>query len=164
MLAKREEVKRLKALKMREFREKLEKVREEGGLGKPKGSQGKGKQNVENADEDYDEEWEDADWGALGELDLEGDWDPEKHDAQMRTLYAEEGEYEVSIGLSSKICAKLEVFQLRTTTKNQSGTTILTSVILPPLHLRQPRGPQPSPERKRRRRESMRMKTWSTEV
>ncbi|KAF8608341.1 Krr1-domain-containing protein [Ceratobasidium sp. AG-I] len=92
MLAKREEVKRLKSLKMREIREKLEKVREEGGLGKPKQSEGKGKQKAEDGEDD--EDWEDADWGALGELDLEGDWDPEKHDAQMRTLYAEGGEYE----------------------------------------------------------------------
>ncbi|KAG8702227.1 hypothetical protein FRC08_003626 [Ceratobasidium sp. 394] len=90
MLAKREEVKRLKALKLREVREKLEQIRAEGGLGKPKAVGGKGKQKAE--DEDGDEEGED--WGALGELDLDGDWDPEKHDAQMRSLYAEEGEYE----------------------------------------------------------------------
>ena len=35
---------------------------------------------------------------ALQELDLEGDWDPSKHDAQMATLYSEEinGDAEVS--------------------------------------------------------------------
>jgi protein KRI1 len=91
LLAKREEVKRLKALKMREIREKLEKVRAEGGLGKPSDGESKGKQKAE------DDDWEDEDWGALGELDLEGDWDPEKHDAQMRSLYAEGGEYEVRL-------------------------------------------------------------------
>ncbi|KAG9123406.1 hypothetical protein FRC07_014979, partial [Ceratobasidium sp. 392] len=90
MLAKHEEVKRLKALKLREVREKLEQVRTEGGLGKPKAGGSKGKQKVEDEDEDA----EDEDWGALGELDFDGDWDPEKHDEQMRLLYAEEGEYE----------------------------------------------------------------------
>ncbi|KAG8742935.1 hypothetical protein FRC10_000723 [Ceratobasidium sp. 414] len=90
ILAKREEVKRLKALKMREVREKLEQVRVEGGLGKPKAVGSKGKQRAEDGDEDE----EGDDWGALGELDLDGDWDPEKHDAQMRSLYVDEGEYE----------------------------------------------------------------------
>ena len=35
---------------------------------------------------------------ALEELDLEGDWDPSKHDAQMAALYTEEisGDAEVS--------------------------------------------------------------------
>ncbi|QRV84027.1 Kri1 family protein [Ceratobasidium sp. AG-Ba] len=90
MLAKREEVKRLKALKMREAKEKLEQIRAEGGLGKSKVDKGKQKAEAE----DGDEEWENEDWGALGELDLDGEWDPEKHDAQMRALYGEGGEYE----------------------------------------------------------------------
>lgn len=85
MLAKKEEVKRLKALKLREYRDKLEEVRKEGGLGK-----GKGKQKV-GAEWEEDEN---EDWGALGELDLDGEWDPEKHDAQMGALYDEGGEYE----------------------------------------------------------------------
>ncbi|CAE6474455.1 unnamed protein product [Rhizoctonia solani] len=83
LLAKKEEVKRLKSLKMREFKEKLEKIRMEGGLGKDKG-----KQRANEEDEGLEN------YGALGELDLDGDWDPEQHDAQMKSLYAENGEYE----------------------------------------------------------------------
>ncbi|CAE7135950.1 unnamed protein product [Rhizoctonia solani] len=85
ILAKKEEVKRLKALKMREIKDKLEKIRMEGGFG----GQSKGKQK---ALEDDDEGLEG--YGALGELDLDGDWDPDQHDAQMKSLYAEDGEYE----------------------------------------------------------------------
>ncbi|KAG8697501.1 hypothetical protein FRC09_007817 [Ceratobasidium sp. 395] len=94
LLAKREEVKRLKALKLREVREKLEQVRAEGGLGMPKAGESKGKQRAEYEGEDRVEYEEDEDWGALGELDFDADWDPEKHDEQMRLLYAEEGDYE----------------------------------------------------------------------
>ncbi|KAG8705566.1 hypothetical protein FRC09_002883 [Ceratobasidium sp. 395] len=94
MLAKREEVKRLKALKLREVREKLEQVRAEGGLGKPKAGESKGKERAEDGGEDRDEDEEDEDWGALGEFDFDADWDPDKHDEQMRLLYAEEGDYE----------------------------------------------------------------------
>ncbi|CEL56581.1 Protein kri1 OS=Schizosaccharomyces pombe (strain 972 / ATCC 24843) GN=kri1 PE=1 SV=1 [Rhizoctonia solani AG-1 IB] len=83
LLAKREEVKRLKSLKMRELKEKLDKIRMEGGLGK-----NKGKQKASEEDEGLE------DYGALGELDLDGDWDPEQHDAQMKSLYAENEEYE----------------------------------------------------------------------
>ncbi|EUC62503.1 Kri1 family protein, partial [Rhizoctonia solani AG-3 Rhs1AP] len=85
LLAKQEEVKRLKSLKMREVKEKLEKIRMEGGLGKSKGKQ--------KAIEDDDDE-ELGDYGALGDLDLDGDWDPDQHDAQMKSLYAENEEYE----------------------------------------------------------------------
>jgi protein KRI1 len=85
LLAKREEVKRLKSLKMRELKEKLDKIRMEGGLGK-----NKGKQKASEEDEGLE------DYGALGELDLDGDWDPEQHDAQMKSLYAENEEYEAS--------------------------------------------------------------------
>ncbi|KAG8689744.1 hypothetical protein FRC11_000885 [Ceratobasidium sp. 423] len=85
LLVKKEEVKRLKALKMREFKEKLEKIRMEGGLG----GNAKGKQKA------IDEEDEGLEgYGALGNLDLDGDWDPDQHDAQMKSLYAESGEYE----------------------------------------------------------------------
>ncbi|KAF8311870.1 hypothetical protein DL93DRAFT_2060627 [Clavulina sp. PMI_390] len=64
---KNEEVKRLKALKMREIRKKLGVIGREGGL----------------AEDGISE---------LQELDLDGEWDAEKHDAQMATLYDMEGE------------------------------------------------------------------------
>lgn len=64
---RREEVKRLKALKMREIREKVEKIEKEAGDGLAK--------------------------TALAELDLEGDWDPSKHDEQMDQLYDDEEFY-----------------------------------------------------------------------
>ncbi|KAL5521394.1 hypothetical protein ACEPAG_9320 [Sanghuangporus baumii] len=74
LLQKREEVKRLKALKMKEIREKLERIGKEGG---------------KSADDE-----------ALQRLDLEGDWDPEVHDRQMAGIYGEdepEGKEDVNI-------------------------------------------------------------------
>ncbi|KAF4620849.1 hypothetical protein D9613_001050 [Agrocybe pediades] len=68
---KREEVKRLKALKMREVKRKLELIGKQGGLKKTGG---------EGEDDDFVDE-------ALRELDLEGEWDPEKHDRQMAGLF-----------------------------------------------------------------------------
>lgn len=62
LLKKREEVKRLKALKMKEIREKLERIGKEGG------------KKLEETE-------------ALQELDLDSDWDPEKHDKQMSKIY-----------------------------------------------------------------------------
>ncbi|KAG1836085.1 KRI1-like family C-terminal-domain-containing protein [Suillus subalutaceus] len=56
---KHEEVKRLKALKMKEVRRKLERIGREGGV---------------NAE-------------AFEEFDLDADWDPEAHDVQMAGLY-----------------------------------------------------------------------------
>ena len=76
MAKKREEVKRLKALKMKDIKRKLEKIGMESGL--LKGSNKKGE------DGDLDD--------ALQELDLEGEWDPEKHDQQLQTLFAAEGD------------------------------------------------------------------------
>ena len=73
---RQEEVKRMKALKMREIRRKLERVGREAGLKK---FQSRG-----NNDDDGDDEFVDE---ALKELDLEGDWDPEKHDQQMAGLF-----------------------------------------------------------------------------
>ncbi|KAF8740413.1 KRI1-like family, partial [Rhizoctonia solani] len=84
LLAKKEEVKRLKSLKMREFKQKLEKIRIEGGLE----NKDKGKRKLDEEEEGLE------DYGVLGELDLDGDWDPDQHDAQMKSLYAENGEYE----------------------------------------------------------------------
>ncbi|KAF8070380.1 KRI1-like family C-terminal-domain-containing protein [Lyophyllum atratum] len=62
LLKRREDVQRLKGLKMQEIRAKLEKIGREGG---------------KNLDEDQ----------ALQELDLEGEWDPDTHDRQMADLY-----------------------------------------------------------------------------
>ncbi|KAN0081344.1 KRI1-like family C-terminal domain containing protein [Tylopilus felleus] len=59
---RKEELARLKALKARELRRKLEMVSSEGGLG------------------DEDDE-------ALAHLDLDAEWDPSKHDEQMEQLY-----------------------------------------------------------------------------
>jgi protein KRI1 len=65
----------MKALKMREIRRKLDTVGREAGLKKF--------QSRDDDDGD-DEEFVDE---ALKELDLEGDWDPEKHDRQMAGLF-----------------------------------------------------------------------------
>ena len=73
---RQEEVKRMKALKMREIRRKLERVGREAGLKKF--------QSRVNNDDDNDDGFVDE---ALKELDLEGDWDPEKHDRQMAGLF-----------------------------------------------------------------------------
>ncbi|KAI0764323.1 KRI1-like family C-terminal-domain-containing protein [Trametes elegans] len=63
LLKKKEEVKRLKALKLKELRAKLERIGHEGG------------KKLEETE-------------ALQELDLEGEWDPTKHDEQMAKIYA----------------------------------------------------------------------------
>ncbi|KAI0692163.1 KRI1-like family C-terminal-domain-containing protein [Cytidiella melzeri] len=62
---KKEEVRRLKSLKMKEIREKLERIGKEGG------------KNVEDSE-------------ALQQLDIEGDWDPDAHDAQMSRVYGDD--------------------------------------------------------------------------
>ena len=69
---KREEVKRLKALKMREVKRKLEAIGKQGGL--------RGRADGDGEDDTFVDE-------ALRELDLEGEWDPEKHDRQMAGLF-----------------------------------------------------------------------------
>lgn len=69
---KREEIKRLKALKMREVKRKLELIGKQGGL--------KGTAGEDGEDDTFVDE-------ALRELDLEGEWDPEKHDRQMAGLF-----------------------------------------------------------------------------
>lgn len=63
---KKEEVRRMKALKAKELRHKLEEIEKEGGLS--------------------------LDPGALAEFDLDGEWDPEKHDRQMAGLWEEDAE------------------------------------------------------------------------
>ncbi|KAF8164552.1 KRI1-like family-domain-containing protein [Pholiota molesta] len=77
---RREEVKRMKALKMREVKRKLALIGRQGGL---KGVAGDGEEGGEG-DAFVDE--------ALRELDLEGEWDPEKHDRQMAELFDRDGE------------------------------------------------------------------------
>ncbi|KIM36770.1 hypothetical protein M413DRAFT_31398 [Hebeloma cylindrosporum] len=73
---KKEEVRRLKALKMREVKRKLELIGRQGGLKKGLGG---GAEDGEEEDGFVDE--------ALRELDLDGEWDPEKHDRQMADLF-----------------------------------------------------------------------------
>jgi protein KRI1 len=75
---KKEEVRILKALKMREVRRKLEIIGRQAGL------KGKGKGKEEGLADDEDDGVIDE---ALRELDLEGDWSPEKHDRQMAGLF-----------------------------------------------------------------------------
>ena len=72
---RQEEVKRMKALKMREIRRKLERVGREAGL-----------KNFQSRN-DNDDEFVDE---SLKELDLEGDWDPEKYDRQMAGLFGQD--------------------------------------------------------------------------
>jgi protein KRI1 len=72
---KKEEVRRLKALKMREVKRKLELIGRQGGLKKGFGAAEGGEDDDEFVDE------------ALRELDLDGEWDPEKHDRQMAGLF-----------------------------------------------------------------------------
>lgn len=79
-LERREEVRRLKALKRREVEDKLEKLLEAGGLARTK----KEKKDDDDEDDDDDAPQEGDDW------DLDGDWDPEKHDAMMGKVYGDE--------------------------------------------------------------------------
>ena len=72
---KKEEVRRLKALKMREVKRKLELIGRQGGLKKELGRGAGGEEDDQFVDE------------ALRELDLDGEWDPEKHDRQMAGLF-----------------------------------------------------------------------------
>jgi protein KRI1 len=74
---RQEEVKRMKALKMREIRRKLERVGREAGL-----------KRISRGDNDDDEFVDEA----LKEFDLEGEWDPEKHDRQMAELFDRDAE------------------------------------------------------------------------
>lgn len=82
MLQKREEVKRLKSLKMKEIREKLERIGKEGG----KGADDEGKLLVHKFGSNISY----ATASALAQLDLDADWDPDAHDKQMDGLYGNE--------------------------------------------------------------------------
>ncbi|KAJ2918313.1 hypothetical protein MD484_g2130, partial [Candolleomyces efflorescens] len=73
---KKEEVRMLKSLKMKDIKRKLERIGMESGLLKGKQSKNRGE---EEGGEDID--------AALQDLDLEGDWDPEKHDRQLQELF-----------------------------------------------------------------------------
>ncbi|KAG1856903.1 KRI1-like family C-terminal-domain-containing protein [Suillus tomentosus] len=70
---KHEEVKRLKALKMKEIRRKLECIGREGGV------------NIG------------SDAEAFKEFDLDADWDPEAHDTQMAGLYHDVNDSDVDV-------------------------------------------------------------------
>lgn len=77
-------MKRLKALKLKDLRVKLERIGREGGrsLEESKGE----RRNV-----DQEHSWQlILFYVALQDLDLEGDWDPDAHDRQMADIYAEE--------------------------------------------------------------------------
>ena len=65
---------RLKALKMREIRDKVDRIQQEGGIG-IKGDALK-----------------------ILEDDIDEDWDPEKHDSTMRRLYEDEGLHALNVG------------------------------------------------------------------
>lgn len=90
-LQKKEEVKRLKSLKMKEIREKLERVGKEGG------------KKVDETEGESDTRRLFAHvlymlllYSALQDLDLEGDWDPDAHDAQMSKIYGQDDEGELA--------------------------------------------------------------------
>lgn len=93
-LKKKEEVKRLKSLKMKEIREKLERIGKEGGKAIDE-TEGKALPvyaaghvlTTFNAH------------AALQELDLEGDWDPDAHDAQMSKIYNQDDDEEFDADL-----------------------------------------------------------------
>jgi len=74
MEKRREEVKRLKALKMREVKEKIKKIEKEAG---GKGLKKEVLQDIEG--------------------DLDDEWDPAKHDAHMRELYDDNHFYGVEV-------------------------------------------------------------------
>jgi protein KRI1 len=94
---RKEELTRLKALEANALRRKLEMVSSEGGLGGI-GHEGKGLYDFVDAFRpfifslpftDYvlrSRRW-DQHCTALAHLDLDADWDPSKHDAQMSALY-----------------------------------------------------------------------------
>ena len=84
LLQKREEVKRLKALKLKELQRKLQRVGQEGGLGNINQHQG-----IANL-EPYCTELLRDPIIALQDLDLEGDWDPDAHDRQMAGIYSQD--------------------------------------------------------------------------
>lgn len=88
LLQKREEVKRLKALKMKELRRKLERVGKEGGFQDIDKHQGVTEPRIalRRVLTPF--------VTALQDLDLEGDWDPEAHDRQMAGVYAQDDDGE----------------------------------------------------------------------
>ncbi|KAH6910281.1 KRI1-like family C-terminal-domain-containing protein [Coprinopsis sp. MPI-PUGE-AT-0042] len=93
---RKEEVRRMKALKMKEVKRRLERIARESGMLKHN-KKGKREEEEEEYEGDAEEEGLDVE-AALQELDLEGEWDPEKHDRQMEGLFAneqDEGEEEV---------------------------------------------------------------------
>lgn len=64
-------------------------------------------------------------WNYIGlvDFDLDGDWDPEKHDRQMVDLFGEEGQEEVRIFLLENYSR--HNVRISTTKKNHTGPTTL---------------------------------------
>jgi protein KRI1 len=87
---KREEVKRLKGLKMKDLRAKLERIGREGGKNI---DETKGGPLLNNATSFLMLPVVRLCTIALQDLDLEGDWDPESHDQQMADLYGNDDPY-----------------------------------------------------------------------
>lgn len=82
---KREEVKRLKGLKMKDLRAKLERIRREGGKNI---DETKGEPLLNNNDDTcYNATYCSFVYIALQDLDLEAEWDPQTHDQHMYDLY-----------------------------------------------------------------------------
>jgi protein KRI1 len=75
MAKKREEVRRMKALKQREVKRKLERIKWEGGLSG--GGGGEGEEVLRELEVDFE---------------FDGEWDAERHDEQMKGLFAAEEE------------------------------------------------------------------------
>lgn len=89
LLQKHEEVKRLKALKMKELRRKLERIGKEGGLQDVDKHQG-----IIEPRAMFSIAPLRIIIAALQDLDLEGDWDPDAHDRQMAGIYAQDDDGE----------------------------------------------------------------------
>jgi protein KRI1 len=89
LLQKREEVKRLKALKMKELRRKFERIGKEGGLQDIDKHQGTIESQAMLSTELLR-----VFIIALQDLDLEGDWDPDAHDRQMAGIYGQDDDGE----------------------------------------------------------------------
>lgn len=117
MAKKKEEVRRMKALKMKELRQKLEQIGREGGVEIDTGGQSPQSPDALLLNRNY---------VGLIDLDLDGDWDPEKHDRQMAGLYNDEEYEEVRIlVLSNRTRIIIFLCNFRRW-RNRNGMTIST--------------------------------------